>query len=181
MYIIAFYTDDGAPKTGLSPTIRIRKVSDNSLLVTDAAMAELGDGWYKYDYGAYDEELDYAVRCDAGSSLTTADRYKYAGNESFIDDINTKLSNEHGYGSWGFADGTAGINAKLDRILGLTQENYYVDNTVFNSGGMMTSSRIRTYSNPASIGTANDVIATYTMTATYNGSNEMQSYKVEKV
>ena len=145
MYITAFYTNDGAPATGLSPTVRIRRVSDNALVITDAAMSEVGDGWYKYDYSAYDEELDYAIRCDGGSSLTNADRYKYAGNESYIDDIDTKLSNEHGYGSWAFSDGTAGINAKLDRILGLTQENYYVDNTVFDGNHNMTSSRVRIY------------------------------------
>ena len=59
MYITAFFTSSGVPITGLSPTIRIRDVSDNSLLVTDAAMSEIGDGNYKYNFITYDLHKDY--------------------------------------------------------------------------------------------------------------------------
>lgn len=88
MYIIAFFTSNGSPATGLSPTIRIRDVSDSSLVVTDAAMSEVGDGWYKYDFTAYDSTKDYAIRCDGTASLPATERYVYAGSElSGIDDI----------------------------------------------------------------------------------------------
>ena len=47
MYVTAYFTDGGTPATGLTPTIRIRDLSDNSLVITDASMTEVGDGHYK--------------------------------------------------------------------------------------------------------------------------------------
>jgi hypothetical protein len=84
MIIIAFFTDSGSPKTGLSPTIRKRKLSDDSLVVTDVAMTEVGDGFYKYSFSAYDRTLDYAIRVDGGAALADNDRYKYGSNVNQI-------------------------------------------------------------------------------------------------
>lgn len=70
------------------------------------------------------------------------------------------------------------LDGKLNTILGLNQENFFIDNTTY-AGGLMTGARIRIYSVAGSVGTASDVIATYTVTATYAGS-EMASYKVVK-
>ena len=80
MYITAFFTDNGVPKTSLTPTIRIRDLSDNSLVVTDASMSEVGDGYYKYNFSSYDDTKDYAIRCDGGESLDNAERYTYGTN-----------------------------------------------------------------------------------------------------
>lgn len=82
MYVLSLFTNNGTPATGLSPTIRVRKVSDNSLIVTDAAMTEVGDGWYKYDFSSYDPSLDYAIRCDGGASLPAGERYTFAGSDN---------------------------------------------------------------------------------------------------
>jgi hypothetical protein len=68
----------------------------------------------------------------------------------------------------------------MKRVLGLTHENVYEDSTVHDANGRLTQSRIRIYSAPASVGTVNDVIATYQMNATFNVQGEMQSYKVVK-
>lgn len=68
------------------------------------------------------------------------------------------------------------------RVLGLTQENYYLDQTsydVYEGQKQMTSGRIRLYSDPASVGTNDDVIATYTVTANWTGA-EMDDYSVKK-
>ena len=70
-------------------------------------------------------------------------------------------------------------DALVTRILGLDQENFYIDNTVFSSGNM-TSCRVRIYSVAGSVGSASDVIATYTMTAGYSG-DEMSTYSMVKV
>ena len=67
----------------------------------------------------------------------------------------------------------------LDRALGLSQENYYLDQTVYNGNGQLTSGRIRTYLVPGSVGTGNDVLATYDITAVWSGT-ELQTYKVIK-
>jgi len=70
------------------------------------------------------------------------------------------------------------IEVLIGRTLGMNQENFYIDNTVFSSGNM-TSCRIRIYSVAGSVGSASDVLATYTMTAGYSG-DEMTTYKLVK-
>lgn len=88
MFITAFFAKDGVPETGLSSvTIRIRKISDNSLVITDEAMSEVGDGSYKYDFTTYDGTIDYVFRCDGGNTLPDSERYTYGSNESFSQDI----------------------------------------------------------------------------------------------
>ena len=70
------------------------------------------------------------------------------------------------------------LNDMIERMLGISQENFYIDSTVF-TGANMTSCRIRIYSVAGSVGTASDVIATYNMTTTYAGDN-LASYKMVK-
>jgi hypothetical protein len=68
------------------------------------------------------------------------------------------------------------------RLLGLTQENYYLDQTsydTYNGIKLLTSGRMRIYSNAGSVGTASDVLATYTITAVWS-NDELQTYKVVK-
>jgi hypothetical protein len=72
-------------ETGLTPTIRIRQVSDNSLVVEDANMTEVGDGWYKYVYADYVDGVQYVFVADGGVGLG-AERYAYGGNESLSSD-----------------------------------------------------------------------------------------------
>jgi hypothetical protein len=81
MYILTYFTENGSPKTGLSATIRIRDLSDNSLVITDVSMSEVGDGFYKYDFSTYDNTVDYSIRCDGGAVLTDDERYTYASSE----------------------------------------------------------------------------------------------------
>lgn len=72
--------------------------------------------------------------------------------------------------------------AELLRAVGLMQENHYLDQTVyttFNGVKLLTSGRIRTYTNAGSVGTASNVLATYLITATWS-DDELQSYKVVK-
>jgi hypothetical protein len=56
-------------------------------VVTDDSMSEVGDGHYKYNFAAYDPTINYAIRCDGGAILPSAERYTYAGNENYYDDI----------------------------------------------------------------------------------------------
>ena len=84
--IIASFTKAGIPAVGLSPTVRIRELSGNTLVVTDAAMVEVGDGFYSYDFTAYDTVVNYAIRCDGTSVLSNAERYSWVGNEDYDED-----------------------------------------------------------------------------------------------
>jgi hypothetical protein len=94
LQILAFFTDAGSPKTGLIPIVRIRDISDNTLVITDSTSSEVGDGWYKYDFVAYDGTKEYAIRFDGGPTLTNSDRYTSGTNDSFVDDITNGVWSE---------------------------------------------------------------------------------------
>lgn len=72
------------------------------------------------------------------------------------------------------------IGVLVLRILGLTQENQYIDNTIFDADNHMLTARIRTYTDAASVGTGVNVLATYNVTATYDVDGNMSSFKVVK-
>ena len=120
MQVLAFFTNSGVPATGLSPTVRIRDISDNSLLVTDAAASEIGDGWYKYNFTTYDSREEYAIRFDGGATLENTDRYTSGTNDSFIDDIvngvwDSELADHTIPGTYGYELATkADINASIN-------------------------------------------------------------------
>jgi hypothetical protein len=92
VYVTAFFTSEGVPTTGLSALISIWRVSDNSLLVNDAAMTEVAGGWYKYDFSAYDASVDYAIRCDGSATLLGNDRYKFAANNENAANVDAILT-----------------------------------------------------------------------------------------
>ena len=81
MNIIAFFTEQGIPKTGLSPTVDVWTV-DRSQVVTAQAMTEVAGGFYYYDFSTYDEDEDYCMRADGTATLTGADRYVFSTNET---------------------------------------------------------------------------------------------------
>jgi len=84
--ILGFWTKLGVPQVGLTPTIRVRRVDTAALIVTDAAMVEIGDGFYRYNFDSgagFDGSLDYAIRMDGGSVLGSA-RYLAASNEAIL-------------------------------------------------------------------------------------------------
>ena len=90
------------------------------------------------------------------------------------------------YFSWGKSDSIQVFNNDFDsistvltRILGLTQENYLVDNTIYDTEGNMTSSRIRIYDDSVSVGSGSNIMATYSVSASYIG-NQMDKYSVTK-
>lgn len=71
--------------------------------------------------------------------------------------------------------------AELLRALGLTQENYYLDQTTYDDyqgQPLLTGGRIRIYKNKASVGTDDGVRALYTVTSTWQ-QNQLQTYLVE--
>ena len=78
MNITAYFSQIGVPKTGLSPTINIRDISDGSLTVNAAAMTEVGDGFYWYNFSGYNPAKDYSIRCNGGATLFDSDRYAIA-------------------------------------------------------------------------------------------------------
>ena len=74
MWITTSFQSGSTTASGLSPTIRIRDVSDG-LVTASGIMTELGDGFYTYDFVVYDITREYAILCDA-VTLSDFDRYK---------------------------------------------------------------------------------------------------------
>jgi len=100
MIISSFFTNNGNPVTGLTPTIRIWEVTPtlDTLVVTDAPMGEIGDGFYKYDFVSYDPTKDYTFRSDGGVTLPAVNRYLVGANNAAS--ITTQTLTEIGAQVW---------------------------------------------------------------------------------
>lgn len=81
MNIIAYFSSNGEPSIGLTPTINVWKL-DGTQVVTDENMTEIAGGGYYYDFTDYDEDEDYFIRADGGATLLSTDRYVYSTNET---------------------------------------------------------------------------------------------------
>ncbi len=93
MWIVASFTLNGAPATGLSPTAVIRDVDTGSVVVSGVSMTETGDGFYSYDFSAYNPLNDYTVVCDS-VTLSGAGRYSYASTGEYnevLDSIDSTM------------------------------------------------------------------------------------------
>ena len=74
-WVVAYFSSSGSPATGLSPSITIRDLANNTIVISSGAMTEVGGGFYKYNFTAYQSGKDYAIICDGGSTLSAPERY----------------------------------------------------------------------------------------------------------
>ena len=81
MNIIAYFSSNGSPVTGLSPQIDVWEI-DSTHTINAQAMTEVAGGFYMYDFSTYDEDKDYCIRADGGATLSGAERYVYSTNET---------------------------------------------------------------------------------------------------
>lgn len=91
--VIVFFTrPNGAPAIGLTPSVDIWEITPttNTLVVNDAAVSEVGGGFYKYNFTSYNYTLGFGFVIDGeaggGSTLGTG-RYAVGLNDSFHDDV----------------------------------------------------------------------------------------------
>lgn len=115
--------------------------------------------------------------CVAGTIQLLGTGYLEADNSGAGCTVDTEgfISNE-------FIAETVWDNAAAGRVLGLLQENQYLDKTTYdtyNGQKLLTAGRIRLYSDDASVGTDNNCTASYLVTATWT-NDEMDTYKVVK-
>jgi len=92
MIITAFFSYDGAPKTGLNASLTIYNISDGSAVTTGAAVTEVAGGFYKYDFSAFTNTGNYAFVFDGGATQPAGERYAVTtsgqyGDIEFIKDI----------------------------------------------------------------------------------------------
>ena len=67
-YFLNTATAPWTPLTGLSATITIVDLSDNSTVVNNVAMAEVWLGFYKYTFAWYSNTKDYVYSCNPNSA-----------------------------------------------------------------------------------------------------------------
>lgn len=98
MKILAYFTQEGEPKTGLTPTIKIVDLNSNTIVVNDANMTETAiSGSYQYDFTSYDVYGNYAIRCDGGPTLSNYERYTYGTNDYVsLSDMEDSLEDSDG-------------------------------------------------------------------------------------
>ena len=169
MYIMSYFTESGVPKTGLTAKVSVWRVSDNVKLIDDVNMSEVGGGFYKYNYAGYSPQVEYAIRCDGSSVLSNAERYSFAGNEGFHDDIDYIKTT------------VDSVEVLVRRVLGLSQENYRLFNVSYDGTGLkMVGCTIKLYSTKADCEADTNAIARYTMSASYDLNSQLSDYKVVK-
>ena len=72
------------------------------------------------------------------------------------------------------------IHSLLKRTLGLTQENFRIKSPVYDDNNSLISATISIYGSANDCTNDNNPITSYSMVATYDGDNNMSSYKVTK-
>jgi len=75
MDITSYFSNQGAPATGLSPVVTIREILTGYAVVISAAMSEIGGGFYRYAFINHDPTKEYVIISDGGSALSATDRY----------------------------------------------------------------------------------------------------------
>ena len=73
------------------------------------------------------------------------------------------------------------IEEKVSKILGLVHENIVIDNADYDVYDNLVSARLRIYSDAASIGTENNILGTYKITAQPNGAGKFLYWKQEAI
>lgn len=82
MIIVVNFLNAGVPATGLTPEITVYNLITDAKVIDAASMAEVADGFYKYDFTDYDATVPYAFKADGGITLDASDRYRLGSNQS---------------------------------------------------------------------------------------------------
>jgi len=90
MIITAQFTRDSLGVNSLTPTLTVVDVSDGTFVLDGVAMSPIANGaapgWYKYDFTAYDDTVDYIITADAQTDLVD-DRYPVTTNQNTSVDL----------------------------------------------------------------------------------------------
>jgi hypothetical protein len=110
MIYVVFFSNAGAPATGLTPTIGVyKKVSDATDVTPAPTVSEIGGGFYKFTATAAEALV---VRMNGGGSLSDADKYKVmqiTPNDASLDTMVSTRAPESG-------GNVAAIKAKTDKL-----------------------------------------------------------------
>lgn len=185
----------GGSKTGLVGTIGVTLLNPDGTTHTARATASI----YEIGGGCYGKEIVFpdnwsgSLKWDTGGGtpVYAVEEYVIEGLLDMIEEDTSKM-NFIGDDIKATLDGeTVTLNAateaqlntieeEVKRTLGLVHENIYIDLPGYDTNKNLVSARLRTYLVSGSVGTANDVIATYTITAVGAGKGKFTSWKMVK-
>ena len=179
MNVLAFFTNNGFPGTGLTATIKIREVDSGTIIADWEEMIEIGDGWYKYDF-PYNYTKEYVATIDGSDVLSDSERFLYAAKDNSLHDAasvvwNAQVDDYQEPGSFGEIQKSSSNDLK--RALGLMHENIYIDTPVYDDFNNLISARVRIYSTNTSVGTDNDVIGTYIIASDSTACGQFTNWK----
>jgi hypothetical protein len=127
--ITTFFTENAAPREGLTPTITIRELdptnpANNPIVVNTDSMTEIGQGWYRYTFVGYDSTSNYTFFVDGGAVLPVDERYYVSANESYDDDVKNAVwdaptADHTTAGTMGFAQGQTSADIQQIRTTDL--------------------------------------------------------------
>lgn len=73
------------------------------------------------------------------------------------------------------------VGQYIDRLMGLSHENIYIDKTQFDGDDNLVSARVRTYSSTGSVGTSANVMDSYEVSASGDGPGKFIAWQQIKV
>jgi len=159
-YLESLVTDqNGDGITGLTVTYKVIRSSDNSLLAS-GSLTDVGDGVYQGSY-LFSNNGQYRVIY-----------FSPVGYTNEIETINVSDASN------------VAISEKIDRILGLSQENYRIFDSKWNADNNMTYGIIKIYENPDDVDTDTNPMAVYEVKAFYGKGkyrNNVVDYRVKKI
>jgi len=163
--IILILDNNGTQVTGLNDSDFTKSLlKDGSNASESISISEKGDGMYYISFTP--ESTGYYEWKVSHSTYEPNGWYEYYTIVNYdTDDISSSLTD---------------IGLNLQRTLGLTQENSYIDNTTYDVNGNLLTARIRIYTGSEYVGTTSEIIATYNSTSTYNASSQLLTYQVLK-
>jgi len=154
-YLNLFLTDNnGDPKNGLSVTYSIYKSEDNSLIVTGSLVNSV-NGMYNGSY-----------LCNALGQFYII----YTTPTSYTDEIESI-----------YITSETAKATDLARLLGLSDENKRILNTVHDSDGNITDALVKIYSSASDFENDINELATYEFSAAYNANGLMQTMGIKRL
>jgi len=144
---------NGEPVTGLSNTYTIYRSSDDVVIDT-GSLSDTGNGTYKNSYLFSDLGQFYIL---------------YSTPSGYTDEIETI-----------FVVLESAKSNEIDRILGLSDENKKILDTVHDSNGNMTSAVIKTYPSATDFENNTNLLASYIFNATYDSNGLMQTMGIKR-
>jgi hypothetical protein len=127
MIYVLYFSNAGAPASGLSPNITAyKKVSDGSDVASPPGITEIGVGFYKFT-ATPGEAL--VVQVDGGTGLANADRYKVMQITSHDADLDAQVSTRAAEAGGNLA----AVKTKTDNLPGSPANEANVETHVSNA------------------------------------------------